>query len=269
MNLLFAASSGWGKSYHSQAWLEKNIPNYDTSVILDYKDEYRGLVKSGLSKFYIAGPDERDWSTARWEALLTKNKNVVVAKYRLTDDEWKEIAADIIAVARRLDGSTLVAIDEAHWVAPQTEGYPKPVKGLATTGRGEGVSGVWITQRLAEIDKTVVTQCQARMLGGFGSSDIDHFKSAIEYPSDLHNPQKSPSRSSVPDELLPPARETPTSLQKHTVEGEDGDPKTIGSEWIYSDDRGNRERLNTKGMNMQSTHYGPEGEDLEKPDYGE
>lgn len=268
MNLLFAAQSGWGKSFHSQAWLEENIPDYDSTVILDYKDEYRGLVKSGLCKFHIAGPKELNWSASHWEELIDRNQNVVIARHRLNDDEWMEIAAAVIAVARRIDGSSLVAIDEAHWVAPQGEGYPKPVKGLATTGRGEGVSGVWITQRLAEIDKTIVTQCQARMLGGFGSSDIDHFKSAIEYPSDLHNPQKSPSRGHVPDELLPSDRKTPTSLQKHTVEGDDGDPKTVGSEWIFSDDRGNRERVNTHGMTMVSTHYGSQGKDLKMPDYG-
>lgn len=267
VNLLFAARSGWGKSYHSQAWLEENIPKYDTSIILDYKDEYRGLVKHGLCKFAIAGPNELDWSVAHWQKLLERNKHIVLARH-VNDDEWRELAAPVIAAARRMEGSTLVAIDEGHWVAPQGESYPKAVKGLATTGRGEGVSGMWITQRLAEIDKTIVTQCQARMLGGFGSKDIKHFKSSIEYPPELHNPQKSPQPGIVPDELLPTDRETPTSLQKHTVTGDDGEPQTVGSEWIYSDDQGNRERVNTRGIDMESTHYGSQGEQLEMPNYG-
>jgi len=269
MNLLFAAQSGWGKSYHSQAWLEQNIPEYDNSIILDYKDEYRGLVKHGLCKFCIGGPAELNWSSSHWQALLERNQHVVLARHGMVDDdEWRELASPVIAAARSMDGSTLVAIDEAHWVAPQEEGYPKPVKGLATTGRGEGVSGMWITQRLAEIDKTIVTQCQSRMLGGFGPSDIKHFKSSIEYPKELHNPQKNPSPGRVPGELLPTERETPTSLQKHTVEGDDGEPKTVGSEWIYSDNRGNRERVNTHGMEMESTHYGSQGKDLKMPEYG-
>jgi len=104
------------------------------------------------------------------------------------------------------------------------------------------------------------------MLGGFGEKDIKHFRSSIEYPPELHNPQKDPLESTVPDELLPDRNE-PTSLQKHTVEGDDGEPKTVGSEWIYSDNRGNRERVNTEGMKMSSTHYGSQGKDLEMPDY--
>ncbi len=268
MNLLFAAQSGWGKSFHSQAWLEQNIPNYDFSIILDYKDEYRGLVKSGLCKYCIAGPGERNWTASEWQTLLDRNQHVVLARHgALDDDAWKELAAYVIAAARQMDGSVLVGIDEAHWVAPEGEKYPKPIKGLATTGRGEGVSGVWITQRLAEIDKTVVSQCQARMLGGFGEKDIKHFKSSIEYPPDLHNPQKDPDATLVPDELLPPDRRTPTSLQKHTVV-EDGEPRTVGSEWIYSNDRGERQRVNTQGIEMESTHFGSQGKDLEMPTYG-
>ena len=63
----------------------------------------------------------------------------------------------------------------------------------------------------------------------------------------------------VPDELEPSGRETPESLQKH-VEGDD----TVGSEWIYSDNEGTRERRNTRGLagEMTSTHYGKQGKGL-------
>ncbi|MFU1780712.1 hypothetical protein ACM16X_04960 [Haloarcula japonica] len=50
MNLLLAAQSGWGKSFKAQHVMEENIPEYDHVVVLDFKDEYRGLAKAGLAK---------------------------------------------------------------------------------------------------------------------------------------------------------------------------------------------------------------------------
>lgn len=57
MHMLFAAQSGWGKSLHFQAYAEENLdaPNYDPGVVLDYADEYRGLVKAGFAKHWICG----------------------------------------------------------------------------------------------------------------------------------------------------------------------------------------------------------------------
>jgi hypothetical protein len=267
MNLLFGAQSGWGKSYHAQAWLEQNIPNYDTSLILDFKDEYRGLVKHGLCKFAIAGPKElKTWGVEQYRQLLQATDHVVLARHeRMGVEEWQAIAARAIAAGRRMD-SCLLAIDEAHFVAPQKGGVPEPIEGLATTGRGEGASSVWITQRLAKIEETVASQCQARMLGGFESSaDLNKVADLVEYPSDLHNPQVRDVATAIPNDLEPTNRSPPPgSLQKH--ENDDGD--TIGSEWIYSDNSGRRERVDTRNVSMESTHYGSQGNDLEMPTYG-
>ncbi|WP_231184723.1 ATP-binding protein [Haladaptatus sp. DYF46] len=267
MNLLFAAQSGWGKSFHSQAWLEQNIPHYETSIILDFKDEYRGLVKHGLCRYCIAGPKElATWSTAEFMTLLRQNQHVVLARHEeLTTEEWQEICRRAIAAGRRMD-SCLIAIDEAHFVAPQSGKVPDEIEGLATTGRGEGASGVWITQRLAKIEETVASQCQARMLGGFESTaDKNKVEDLVEYPADLHNPQVRTLSASIPDELAPTHRDPPPwSLQKH----EDDDGNTIGSEWIYSNNKGERQRVDTRNISMDSTHYGSQGNPLEMPTYG-
>ena len=64
LNLLLAAQSGWGKSFKGQHVIEKNLPEYDHVVVLDYKDEYRGLVKAGLANWWIGGPREAGWSSS-------------------------------------------------------------------------------------------------------------------------------------------------------------------------------------------------------------
>jgi len=260
MNLLLAAQSGWGKSFKTQHVIEQNLPEYDHVLVLDYKDEYRGLVLEDLARLWIAGPRETGWSSATWHDFLAENKKVVLARHdQMTKDEWTQICAAAIRGARRL-GDVLIVVDEAHFVAPQSGKVPSAIEGLATTGRGEGASSIWITQRPAKAEETVVAQCQARLLGGFESdADLSKIGGITEYPEDLHNPgnERVPG---APDALLPEDRETPESLQK--TENEDGD--TVGSEWIYSDNTGERERRDTEGVaeEMASTHYGRQGKGI-------
>jgi|GEM_PF-570049 len=261
LNLLLAAQSGWGKSFKAQHVIEKNLPEYDHVVVLDYKDEYRGLVKAGLASWWIGGPREAGWSSSTWHDFIASQRKLVVARHdQMQKGTWQSLCGSVIAGARRL-GDVLIVVDEAHFVAPQSGKVPAPIEGLATTGRGEGASSMWVTQRPAKAEETVVSQCQARLLGGFESdADLSKVGGVIEYPEDLHNPQIRGEIHGVPDVLRPAGRETPVSVQKH--ENEQGD--TIGSEWVYSDNTGERERRNTEGVaaEMESTHYGRQGKGI-------
>jgi hypothetical protein len=259
-SLLVAAKAGWGKSFKAQHVIEKNLPEYDRVLVLDFKDEYRGIVKEGLANWWIGGRHEREWSPETWHDFLRSQSKLVVARHdRMGTEEWRELCAAAIQGARRL-GDVLVVIDEAHFVAPQKRKVPAAIEGLATTGRGEGASSVWITQRLSEAEETVLAQCDARLLGGFESdADLGKVGSIVEYPRDIHNPQVRGRIRNVADTLTPEGRETPMSVQKHEKNG-----SLRGSEWIYSNDSGERERRNTEGLaaEMASEHVGREGKDI-------
>jgi len=259
---LLAAMSGWGKSYHGQGIMEASIPAFDYVAILDFKDEFRGLVKAGLAVHFIVGPAHRGWSADDWRELLKANGAVVFARHNLTPEDWRAVAARIVTAARDLapnsDGS-LVAIDEAHFVAPQVGSVPTAIEGLATTGRGEGASSLWITQRLAKLEETVVSQADETLAGGFESSN-DRAKLDPEYPERVHNPTAD-RVAHLPEELH--AADGPLPLRKF----EDDDGHTVGSEWIYSNAAGDRERRDTRNMSMSTTHYGPEGNPIQDPDY--
>jgi len=259
LNLLLAAQSGWGKSFKTQHVIEQNLAEYDHVLVLDYCDEYRGLVKEGLASWWIAGARERGWSASTWHDFVAANRKVVLARHdRMTTDEWQAVCAAAIKGVRRL-GDVLIVVDEAHFVAPQDGAVPDSIEGLATTGRGEGASSIWVTQRPAKAEETVVAQCQARLLGGFESdADLSKIGGITEYNEDLHNPgERTPA---VAEDLHPEDRTTPVSLQKH--KNDDGD--TIGSEWVYSDNSGERERQSTEGLadQMASTHYGRQGKGI-------
>ncbi|MEA5388344.1 hypothetical protein VB779_15730 [Haloarculaceae archaeon H-GB11] len=98
-----------------------------------------------------------------------------------------------------------------------------------------------------------------RIRGG----DLGRVSEGIEYPEALHNPAADLSPSGIPDQLLPAGREQPVTLQKH----KDEQDRTIGSEWIYSDDDGEKYRVNTQTVSMDSTHYGSRGNKLAMPEY--
>ena len=262
MHRLLAAQSGWGKSWYAQALLESNLREYPTGVVLDHKDEYRGLVEAGIANWFIAGPNEAGWSPGRWVELLERNPTVVIARYRLDAEEWRETAGTVIEAARAVGqsaGGGFVAIDEAHFIAPQRGAVPSAVKGLATTGRGERMSSLWITQRLSELEETVIAQVGERLLGGFTSdADLSKIRSVVEYPAKLHNPMLN-ATPQLPDELrADPGGDTP--LRRFEEDGQ-----TIGSEWAYSNERGEMERRDTRDIEMKTTHHGPEGRPIVDP----
>jgi hypothetical protein len=64
MNLAFGARTNWGKSYSYglQAYTERNAPEYDRTVLVDYKDKYTGLVESGLLQRLPLRPGTDDLS---------------------------------------------------------------------------------------------------------------------------------------------------------------------------------------------------------------
>jgi hypothetical protein len=243
-----------------QALLERNLGAAERALVLDFKDEYRGLCEAGLANFYVAGPAEAAWSVQTWQDLLDDGPLVLVRREDVQPAGWREVCAGAIRAARRLDGECPVYIDEAHFVAPQSEGYPEVIDGLATTGRGEGSPSMWVTQRLSLIDKTPTSLVDAHFLGGFGSDDVSRVGDVVEgYPAAVHNPLAEPDAARLPPEIV--AEDGTTAVRKF----EDGEGHLIGSEWIYGDDSGDRARFDTRGLELETTHYSPRSVEFDLP----
>ncbi|MFD1588710.1 ATP-binding protein [Halorientalis brevis] len=248
---LLAGQSGWGKSWLAQQYAEENYESHDRVVLWDYKDEYRGFIKSGFSS-WVGLSDTELLSVDGWKRMLETNKSLVVA--RAVDDEaWREQLANFAAAARSINKSVLLLIDEAHFLAPQRFGYPDDIRGLATTGRGERVTSLWVTQRLSELDETVIAQADIRILGGFTSdSDLAKIGRTVDYNEEVHNPLVN--NVTVPSEI--------DRNGKPVTRFVDDGGSLTGSEWIYSTTDGDRRRVNSGNLTMQSTHYSPEGNEL-------
>ena len=256
MHLVEAAMTGWGKSYQAQNLIFKNLPKHDYGVVLDFKDEYRGVVEGGAASWWPTGSWEVGLSVEQWEQLFREQSSkVVLPRFKIGSDQWKEVAAKVIQALRNLDGTALVVIDEAHIVAPQKGEVPRAVDEMATTGRGEGVSAIIITQRPAKLDETQLAQSSARLFGGFTSdSDLDKIGGVIDYPQVTHNALAGSESS--------PGDWRGTDLSPVRL-FEDSSGNTVGSEWIYSDTSGNIERKDTRKVEMPAPHYGAQGTTIE------
>jgi DNA helicase HerA-like ATPase len=254
--LLLAAKSGWGKSWLAQQRIERDAAEHDLLVVMDYKDEYKGLVKAGLANWAAVTRRELSLSAADWQQFIEDNGRLVLSR-AVDDDDWQQVAAKVARAVRDSHQTALIVIDEAHFVAPQRTGYPKAIRGLATTGRGEGVSSMWVVQRLAEMDETPVAQSDMRIVGGLTSgADLGKLAGSIDYPEEVHNPSINAVTQPLPNEIDRDGQ----PLQVHIEDG-----NTVGSEWIYSDDTGDLRRIDSRKISMDSTHHSPEGNSLSIP----
>jgi hypothetical protein len=253
---LIAAQSGWGKSYAGQATIENNLDEVAYSAVMDYKDEFRGLVKSGVASYVGVGVQEAALGADAWAKILANNGHVVLAR-AVEPDTWRQVVAKVAKAVRSLDGQGLVAIDEAHSVANQSAKLLRPIKLLATTGRG-GLSSIWITQRLQELHNTVIAQTNASLYGGFKDSS-DRGRLGVEYNEEVHNPLASAPIRGLPEELEH-LEDGAVPLQKREENGQ-----VLGSEWIYSDDSGAMERKDSGEIDMESPHFGGSDHKLEQP----
>lgn len=259
MNLAFGARTNWGKSYGLQAYTERNAPEYDRTVLIDYKDEYTGLVESGLLQRLPLRPGTENLSRAEWRRIFEDNGSLQLARDGMTDDAWREAIATAIAALAQLEERTFLGLDEAHRLAPQRDGYPDEFDTLATTWHGDGMGVAWVTQRFAKLDEDIASQCQASMLGGFGSgNDLDKVRGIVEYPADVHKADAETCPRTLPDELLVDGE--PLTLRRFS----DDAGNTIGSEWIYSDDTTLR-RIDSREWTLESTHYGSDRVRIKHP----
>lgn len=249
MNEAVGAKTNWGKSYAAQYLTEQNIDEFDGLVILDYKDEFGGLVEKFDEVKRLTVPDgAENISPEKWLEKLEENPKVQLARTSATTDQWREVAGNVATALSRWESTAFVVVDEAHKVAPQSQA-PDPLVTLATTWHGDGYGVLWITQRWAEIETTIVAECEASMLGGFRDTNDLGRIDAVEYPAEIHKSIATRVNREIPDELLVDGE--PLTLRRF----EDDEGHTIGSEWIFSDDNSLR-RIDSREWDLQSEHYG-------------
>jgi hypothetical protein len=258
MNQAIGAMTSWGKSYACQHYAEQNMDAFEGVVLVDYKDEYKGLVETFDVKRLTVPAGAETITAETWRQKLADDSQVQLARAGATTEQFREAMATVIRALSEADGTWFVVLDEAHKLAPQREKCPDPFVTLATTWHGDGMGVVWVSQRLTELEETILAECQASLLGGFRSvNDLSKIE-AVEYPPEVHLATTGTVDRPLPEELLVDGE--PRRLRRW----EDDDGHTTGSEWVYSD-TGDLRRIDSRDWTLESTHYGSDRKRIRQP----
>lgn len=188
-------SSGFGKSTTVRAFCEQLLASPLPWSILDVEDEYYTL--KVLGNVILAGPvgndiaelDVRIENGTQAYKLAKKTyleqRNTVLLLGELDDDTRNEFVEAYVRglfdaghnVATRYPH--FLVIEECQEMIPQVGADKrdpcfKMLKRIAKRGRKRGIYPVWSSQRAADVDKNVLTQCQT------------FFLHAVNWPNDIN-----------------------------------------------------------------------------------
>lgn len=183
------ASSGKGKSYLTGVLMEETLENNGVLCVIDPEGEHHTLFKnSGKGKTYpgaIVGGRHADLAleTACFEKYLqTMLKNGLSFVFDLSGmvhEEQREYYITLIdtlfIVQEEHKRKIKVVVDEARIYAPQSslgknEANPLMAsQNIAQLGRKRGIDSIWATQRPANINKDILSQCNRFWFGGLKS----------------------------------------------------------------------------------------------------
>ena len=194
--LLAQANSGGGKSYFLRRLAEQLFGKVQT-IIIDREGEFASLrEKYGFVHVGEGGDTPADLRSAKLvaEKLLELNASAVIDLYeafRKKPLDRRAYVADfletLIDAPKKLWRDLVVIVDEAHQFCPQESPKGKDMRereiigrckdamvSLATVGRKRGYCAIWVTQRLAKLDKDASAELMNRLVGmTFEDVDVD------------------------------------------------------------------------------------------------
>ena len=194
--LLAQANSGGGKSWLLRVLAEQLFGKVQT-VIIDREGEFASLrEKFGYLHVGEGGDTPADLRSARLlaEKILELNASAIIDLYeafRKRPLDRRAYVADfletLIDAPKKLWRDMVIITDEAHQFCP--EGSPKTANkfereivarckdamvSVATVGRKRGYCAIWVTQRLAKLDKDASAELMNRLVGmTFEDVDVD------------------------------------------------------------------------------------------------
>jgi hypothetical protein len=187
--LLIAASSGRGKSHTFRKLIEETNGTCQ-QIIIDVEGEFGTLRELKGSSYLIAGVGEDadlqiSINVAEQLALRVLETNIdIILDISEFDTDVEQhrfvgrFLKALIHIPKELWGrKTVVFVDEAHELAPQTMRKGQETLAsdamvmLAKKARKRGIRGIFATQRIADLRKSVISECDNKMIGGLNHYD--------------------------------------------------------------------------------------------------
>lgn len=182
--LLIQGNSGAGKSWLIRRICEQLFGKIPV-IIIDPEGDFPSLRKK--FDYVLVGqngetPAQVDTAQMVAHRLLDLRASAVCDIYELKPrerHEWVRLFLEaIIDAPKSLWRPTIIVVDEAHIFCPEKgqgeSEASEAMKDLATRGRKRGFAGIYATQRIAMLSKTVTAQMLNRLVGmTFEDIDLD------------------------------------------------------------------------------------------------
>lgn len=174
------SSSGRGKSYLAGVLCEEALDGGLPVIVIDPDGEYWTL-KERYPTLVVGGkhadlPLSRRTRVVRELLSLALSRPGFALVFDLSDLRQRDQQAFFVDAGEELFalkhrealGTCLFVVEEAQLFAPQSYAGPSNdiAEDLSRRGRKRGLWLVWVTQRSADISKTVISQCNVLLVGG-------------------------------------------------------------------------------------------------------
>lgn len=167
--------TGSGKSYLLNHILHKELITKRRSgmVILDLRGDHLNLLDSnGFFYLRISANILRRYKID-WEGIIKKYPYLIVEPYKLSMEEYGELADDIAGGVVET-GDRVFVLEEAAIGLPIYSSNRRNMSVLVTTGRGLGIDFYFTSQRPASVNTTAVAEANVRVC--FPVDDINDVK---------------------------------------------------------------------------------------------
>ncbi|MEM9540341.1 MAG: ATP-binding protein, partial [Cyanobacteria bacterium P01_E01_bin.42] len=197
-------------------------------------------LKGSIEGYKIFGDGVADWRKLMYPCLSINCKN-------LTSKQLQSIAT---AVLRELQNLRLhehippyiAVVDEAHLFVPQGEGSPckQIIREGVRIGRHHGICMVLMTQSPVDIDKSIIRQCNTRLVFALEPDQLDAIKGVKADATDemLRALPKMPQGTCLISGTYESIKHTiPVKIRKRTTEDSEGGKtpdifQEMKDEWI-------------------------------------
>jgi len=187
---LIVSKSGYGKSYTARVIIEEGRALGVSFIIIDPQDAYLNLPDFD----YILA--ERVINAQKLGILLSQsNRNVVIRTKHLTIEQQNLFLSVLIGSFRQhiRKGIQTIIIDEAHKFVPEQEKTEAKdvIRGMFQENRSDGLGIIAVTQRIARVDKTIVSQADNLAIGRLTSHvDCETIKNYLDNVEDISQIKK-------------------------------------------------------------------------------
>ncbi len=181
--VFLVGKTGVGKSYLLNHILHEELKKKrrEGMVILDLRGDHIDLVREGFRYIRISGSTFRRYNID-WEGVLKKYPYVLVEPYKLSMEEYGDLADDIAGGVVD-NGNRTFVLEEAGIAMPVYSSGRRNLSVLVATGRGIGIDLYFTSQRPAQVNTTVISEANVRICFQLDEmNDVKRMKNI--FPSD-------------------------------------------------------------------------------------